>query len=99
MYPRHVFFAFVLSTFAFLCLYGCARPSHSLDALSLDADRQNFRLRNHLIVLSWRPHPIRQQVVASFFTELPRFGPSWSVSGNSTVLQDKSCRVFGKAMS
>ena len=36
MYSRHVFFAFVLSTFAFLCLYGCARPSHSLDA-----DRQN----------------------------------------------------------
>jgi hypothetical protein len=29
---RPVFFAFVLSTFAFLCFYGWAQPSHSLDA-------------------------------------------------------------------
>ena len=36
MHSRPVFFAFVLSALAFLCLYGWARPSHSLDA-----DRQN----------------------------------------------------------
>jgi hypothetical protein len=33
------------------------------------------RLRNHLIVLSCRPQAIRQQEVASFFMEPPRFGP------------------------
>lgn len=36
MHSRPVFFAFVLSAFAFLCLYAWARPSHSPDA-----DRQN----------------------------------------------------------
>jgi hypothetical protein len=36
MHSRPVFFAFVLSALAFLCLYGWTRPSHSLDA-----DRQN----------------------------------------------------------
>lgn len=36
MHSRPVFFAFVLSAFAFLCLYTWARPSHSPDA-----DRRN----------------------------------------------------------
>ena len=36
MHSRPVFFAFVLSAFAFLCLYAWARPS-----LSPDADRQS----------------------------------------------------------